>query len=170
MLRDPVARAWSHYHHNLPLGLESLSFADAIAAEPERLAGEAERLQADPTAVSFAHRHHSYLDRSRYGPQVARWRAVAGDRLLVLRSEQLFDEPHRTFQRLLQFLELDPWRPPDYERASRRDGADTSDARAAPGRAERGVPAIGRRPPPLRGLRPHDVGRLSHVRSARGGK
>jgi hypothetical protein len=114
LLRDPASRAWSHYHHNLRLGLESLSFADAIAAEPERLAGEAERLRADPTAVSFAHRHHSYLDRSRYGPQVARWREVAGDRLLVLRSEQLFDEPHRTFQRLLEFLELDPWRPAAY--------------------------------------------------------
>ena len=120
LLREPVARAWSHYHHNVRLGLESLSFTDAIAAEPERLVGETERLQADPTAVSFAHRHHSYLDRSRYGPQVARWREAAGDRLVVLRSEQLFDEPHRTFQRLLELLELDPWRPPDYERASRR--------------------------------------------------
>ena len=120
LLRDPVSRAWSHYHHNVRLGLESLSFTDAIAAEPERLVGETERLQADPTAVSFAHRHHSYLDRSRYGPQVARWREAAGDRLVVLRSEQLFDEPHRTFQRLLELLELDPWRPPDYERASRR--------------------------------------------------
>ena len=80
LLRDPVSRAWSHYHHNLRLGLEPLSFADAIAAEPERLAGEAERLQADPTAVSFAHRHHSYLDRSRYGPRWpggGRWPANA---------------------------------------------------------------------------------------------
>ena len=160
LLRDPVSRAWSHYHHNLRLGLESLSFADAIAAEPERLAGEAERLQADPTAVSFAHRHHSYLDRSRYGPQVVRWREAAGDRLLVLRSEQLFDEPHRTFQRLLEFLELDPWRPPDYERLA-PDGADASDARTAPGRAERGVQAIDRAAPPLRGLRSHEVGRLT---------
>jgi hypothetical protein len=54
---------------------------------------------------------------------VARWREAAGDRLVVLRSEQRFDEPHRTFQRLLAFLELDPWRPPDYERASRRTAA-----------------------------------------------
>ena len=168
LLRDPVSRAWSHYHHNLRLGLESLTFADAIAAEPERLAGEAERLQADPTAVSFAHRHHSYLDRGRYGPQVARWREAAGDRLVVLRSEQLFDEPHRTFQRLLEFLELDPWRPPDYGRASRR----TASTPPMPERLRAELSVGFRRSadaaPPLRGLRSHKVGRLTHsaLRSA----
>jgi hypothetical protein len=119
LLRDPVARAWSHYHHNVRLGLESLSFVEALDAEPARLAGEAERMRADPTAVSFAHRHYSYLDRGRYGVQVARWRAAVGDRLLLLRSEQLFDEPHRTFQRLLEFLELEPWRPEAYVTGSR---------------------------------------------------
>ena len=80
LLRDPVSRAWSHYHHNLRLGLESLTFADAIAAEPERLAGEAERLQADPTAVSFAHRHHSYSTGAvtdRRWPGGERWPATA---------------------------------------------------------------------------------------------
>jgi hypothetical protein len=119
LLRDPAARAWSHYHHNCTLGLETLPFEDAIAVEEQRLAGEAERLEADPTYVSFAHRHYSYLDRGRYGPQIARWRAVTGDNLLVLRSEDLFAEPHRTFQRVLEFCGLAPWCPERYENASR---------------------------------------------------
>ena len=40
VLRDPVDRALSHYHHEVRAGRESLSFADAIDQEAERLAGE----------------------------------------------------------------------------------------------------------------------------------
>jgi hypothetical protein len=36
LLRDPVERAYSHYRHNVALGIETLSFEDAIDAEPER--------------------------------------------------------------------------------------------------------------------------------------
>ena len=36
-----------------------------------------------------------------------------------LESESLFREPHATFQRLLAFLELDPWCPPSYDNGSR---------------------------------------------------
>ena len=43
ILRDPVDRALSHYHHEARRGVETLTFEEAIAAEPERLAG-AERL------------------------------------------------------------------------------------------------------------------------------
>ena len=37
ILRDPVARAYSHYWHRVRLGHETLSFADAIAQEETRL-------------------------------------------------------------------------------------------------------------------------------------
>jgi len=119
VLREPVARACSHVEHNRRLGLEHLPFAEAVAAEPGRLAGEERRLMEDPTAVSHVHRHHSYLDRGRYHRQLARWDAACPGRLLVLESESLFRRPDATFQRLLSFLELDPWRPPSYENGSR---------------------------------------------------
>ena len=38
ILRDPLSRAHSHYWLNRAKGIERLGFADAIAAEPERLA------------------------------------------------------------------------------------------------------------------------------------
>ncbi len=59
-LRDPVKRAYSHYWHNVARGKEPLSFAAALAAEPERLA--ADRL----TRAWF-----SYRDRGFYGRQIA---------------------------------------------------------------------------------------------------
>ena len=37
----------------------------------------------------------------------------------MLESESLFRQPHANFQRLLAFLELDPWRPPAYDNGSR---------------------------------------------------
>ena len=42
MLRNPVDRAYSHYHHEVAGGHEKLAtFEEAIACEDERLAGEA---------------------------------------------------------------------------------------------------------------------------------
>lgn len=126
LLREPVARAWSHHHHVTALGYETLPFAEALAMEPQRLAGEEARLVANPSLTSHAHRHYSYLDRGRYHVQLERWQAACPDRLLALHSADLFRDPHATFQRVLEFLELDPWRPPTYDNRSRHRGGDTA--------------------------------------------
>jgi len=79
LLRDPVARALSHYHHEVALGMEPLTFKAALEAEPERLDGEERRLVQFPGYVSVAHQHHSYLARGRYHEQLERWRARFDD-------------------------------------------------------------------------------------------
>jgi hypothetical protein len=113
LLRDPVVRAYSHYQHEAARGFEPLSFEEAIEAEPARLAGETERMLAEPLYHSFAHQHHSYLARGRYFEQLERWRALFDDRqLLVVSSERFFAEPDHTFQRVLEFLELPAFTPP----------------------------------------------------------
>src|SRR2546423_14798695 len=48
LLRDPVDRALSHYHHEVALGREPPTFEEAIEAEPERTRGEEERLARVP--------------------------------------------------------------------------------------------------------------------------
>ena len=112
LLRDLVGRAYSHYQHEVARGFETLSFEEAIEAEPARLAGEAERLLAEPLYHSFAHQHHSYLARGRYHEQLERWRARFDDeQLLVLSSERFFAEPERTFRQVLDFLELPAFTP-----------------------------------------------------------
>ncbi|HEV2894458.1 MAG TPA: sulfotransferase, partial [Actinomycetota bacterium] len=47
LLRDPVGRAYSHYQHEVARGFETLSFEEAIEAEPARLAGETQRMLAE---------------------------------------------------------------------------------------------------------------------------
>ncbi len=122
LLRDPVQRAYSHYQHEVARGFETVPFEEAIQAEPARLAGEAERMAADPLYHSFAHQHHSYLARGCYAEQLDRWRARFDDeQLLVLSSERFFGEPERTFARVLEFLQLPAFTPVAYERHNAHD-------------------------------------------------
>lgn len=111
VLRDPVDRAWSHYHNERRLGAEELSFEDAIAHEPERLAGEAERMLADPGYQSFAWRHHSYLARGRYGEQLERlYELFPPTQVFVLQSEALRADPNQALEALWPFLGLAPFK------------------------------------------------------------
>jgi sulfotransferase family protein len=122
LLRDPVERAYSHYQHEVARGFETLSFEEAIEAEPARLAGEVERMAAEPLYNSFAHQHHSYLARGCYAEQLARWRALfPPEQLLVLSSERFFREPERSFARVLDFLELPPSTPDAFEKHNAYD-------------------------------------------------
>jgi len=105
LLRDPVDRALSHYHHEVALGREPLTFEQAIEAEPERTRGEEERLSREPDYFSHTWWDYTYLARGRYAEQLERWLAVfPREQLLVLASDELAAEPGQTFARVLEFL------------------------------------------------------------------
>lgn len=121
LLRDPVDRAFSHYHNNRRLGRENLSFEDAIDAEEERLAGEEARLLSDPHAVSLVHKRYSYLRRGLYAEQLLRWRSCfPADQLLVIDAGRLFADPRGVLAEVLAFIGVDPWEPPTF--AARNEG------------------------------------------------
>jgi hypothetical protein len=121
LLRDPVARAFSHWQHNASRGLETVGFDAALDAEAARLAGEGERLAADPTYRSDAHRLWSYTARGQYAEQLERWLAhYSREQLLVLRSEDLYERPAETHRRVLAFLELPAAELDTYPRYTRR--------------------------------------------------
>ncbi len=130
LLRDPVDRAFSHYHNNRRLGRENLSFEDAIDAEEERLAGEEERLLSDPRAVSLVHKRYSYLRRGLYAEQLLRWRACfPAEQLLVVDAGRLFADPRGVLAEVLAFIGADPWEPPNF--AARNEGRHGEVMRAA---------------------------------------
>ncbi len=121
LLRDPVERAYSAYTHERARGFETLPFEDAIAAEPDRLAGEEERLRADPSYVSPAHQHNAYLARGRYIEQLERLESAVGrDRLCVIDSDELFVDFQSVFPPVLEHLGLDPWMPDSFEQRNAR--------------------------------------------------
>lgn len=110
VLRDPVQRAWSQYHHELARGFETLPFAEAIQAEEARLAGESERLLKDETARSLTHQHHSYASRGRYAEQLERlFAAIDMSRVLVIDSEDLRTDPQGVCDDVAVFLRIPVW-------------------------------------------------------------
>ncbi|CAN5662914.1 hypothetical protein BH24ACT4_BH24ACT4_05360 [soil metagenome] len=105
ILRDPVTRAWSQFHHERARGFEPLAdFEGALEAEPARLAG-AEATLAQRPGRHLAHQHQPYVARGRYDEQIRRlWDAFGRDQVLVLYTEDLEQDPRPTLDRLHDFL------------------------------------------------------------------
>lgn len=132
VLRDPVDRAVSHYHHSRALGTESLPLREALAREAERVAGELARVAADPRADSVALRHHAYVTRSRYAEQLARWLALfPREQLLAVRFEDLVADPPAVLDRVFAFLGLPPAPSVTVRRLNARRYDDVPGVRAA---------------------------------------
>jgi hypothetical protein len=110
LLRNPVDRAFSHYHHELRAGREHLTFEAAIAREPERLQGEAARILADESYDSFNHQCYSYLARGVYVDQLRTWLSYfPREQMLILKSEDLYAHPCLATKQVLAFLDLPEW-------------------------------------------------------------
>lgn len=107
LLRDPVRRAFSHYQERCKAGVETLSFPEALRVEDLRLAGEESRMNGQPRYYSRAWDWYSYRNRGEYADQVQRWfDALGRHRVLVVRSEDLYDDPARTLERIQRFAGL----------------------------------------------------------------
>lgn len=112
LLRDPVARAISHYQHEYRRGFERQSLTRALEMESSRLDGEFERMVDDPTYRSYAFEHYSYVTRGRYADQLRRWLdEFPREQILILESERLGQDTESVLDRVGKFLELDHWSP-----------------------------------------------------------
>ncbi len=100
LLRDPVERAYSHWHMEKHRGMEELSFGAAIRAEPARL-----RLEPE-------HPVYSYMDRGFYARQLLNlWEHVPREQTLIVRSEMLRTAPEETVGTVCRFLGVAPFSP-----------------------------------------------------------
>jgi hypothetical protein len=84
-LRDPVARAVSHWRFSHENGLEDRSLTDALAANLEG------PLPWDPSATSVS--PYAYLERGRYVEALRPWFDAFGERLHVQFLEELLARP-----------------------------------------------------------------------------
>ena len=125
LLRNPTDRAYSHWRYRVGRGGEHLSFLDAVRAEPDRIRGEEERILAGRDRPGAPHQTRSYLGRGRYAEQLERWfRHYPRHRVLLLRSEELFAEPARAWDRLTSFLGLGSAPPPPFVAQNASTGAE----------------------------------------------
>jgi hypothetical protein len=108
LLRDPVERAYSDYQMVARKGRETLTFEGTI--------GAAENVQRPDkegeVRASLGGARHGYLSRSIYVDQLLRWREhFPTQQLLVLKSEDFFENPKETLKVVLEFLDLPEWEP-----------------------------------------------------------
>jgi hypothetical protein len=121
LLRDPVERCLSQVFHAQRLGLEDLDVHQALAAEPQRLTGALERLQAH--GHDRSHQEHSYLARSRYEEQLPSYeRLFPPQQIFVRSSEALFHDLALFWSELQTFLGVDPMAPPPLTQANAGHG------------------------------------------------
>ena len=98
VLRNPVTRAFSHWNMFRDQGSEALPFYDALLAEPER------RRRVAPKQLKA----ESYVDRGFYTEQLRRIdHFFPPEQVLVLKTEELRNEPQRALGRITDFLEID---------------------------------------------------------------
>jgi len=94
LLRNPVDRAYSHYQHTVRSLNMSLSFEQVIE---EEMSGDMGR---------------GYLARGIYVDQLKRWHQFFDrERLLVVKSEDFFNNAQDTLKCVLGFLDLPEWEP-----------------------------------------------------------
>lgn len=108
LLREPVQRTVSHYWFSRTRRKrwETESLERAIELEPERLAGETERVLRGE--VSPRHAGYSYVSRSEYAGQLEAWfEAVGRERILIIESQKLYENP-ATMVQILEWLGLPP--------------------------------------------------------------
>jgi len=98
VLRNPVDRAYSHYWHQVEKGRETVSFAEAVAAEADRIAGRS----------GWDRRAWAYVDKGRYREQLKCVCALyPRDALHVILFEDLRDHPDAAFASVCEFLGVD---------------------------------------------------------------
>jgi hypothetical protein len=115
LLRNPVDRAYSHYHHEVRLGFETLSFEEALQKENDRTLSERDKTQADDTYYSYNLMHYAYLGRGIFVDQIRVWQQfLPKEQVLVIGSEDFYREPAKTIRQVDAFLGL-PNREPEQQ-------------------------------------------------------
>lgn len=136
LLRNPVERAISHYHHNLVFDQilskklagykkrEVLGFGNAIEKEYERLKLDVKKLNSDENyrrSNYYNYTHHSYLTRGIYFYQVKNWMEnFPKEQIMILKSEDFFRNTNEVFTRVLSFLDLENFELEKYTEYNKR--------------------------------------------------
>jgi hypothetical protein len=115
LLRNPVHRAFSHYHHEVKQGFEQRTFEEAVNHDLECMPLEHSKLEKEKNYHSFEHVHHSYVSRGIYIDQLCSWmKWFPREQVLVLKSETFYLEPAKTVAETFRFLDLPDWKPDSF--------------------------------------------------------
>lgn len=119
LLRDPVERAFSHYKHMHRLGLEELTFEQALDAEDGRISPDLDQLKRDPYHPCVFALRFSYAIRGMYAEQLERWFAEFGrDQFLIIDAQDLFQDERGILASICSFIGVGDWAPDHFRNYS----------------------------------------------------
>ena len=104
LLRNPVERAYSDYQMVTRKDREHKTFEEAVGLQ--------QTADAEGEEGANLNDDSEYLSRSVYVDQLTRWAEFfPREQMLVLKSEDFFDDPKGTLMTALEFLDLPEWEP-----------------------------------------------------------
>ncbi|GFZ91748.1 tetratricopeptide repeat-containing sulfotransferase family protein [Okeania sp. KiyG1] len=102
ILRNPIDRAFSQYHHWIRLNWEDRSFETAINSELEILRKNPEKPEGDK---NYWQKPGNYIGRGIYIEFINKWLTVfPREQLLILKGENLYEKPVETMKQVFEFL------------------------------------------------------------------
>ncbi|MDY6804005.1 MAG: tetratricopeptide repeat protein [Cyanobacteriota bacterium] len=114
IIRNPIDRAFSQYNHWIRLRWENRSFEEAIKSEIEILEKNPENLVGDR---QYWNQTGNYLGRGIYLEFIKKWLEIfPREQLLILRGEDLYQEPSSTMKQVFEFLGLPPEEGEEYRK------------------------------------------------------
>ena len=109
LLRNPVERTYSDYQMAARKDREHRTFEEAIKWEMGRPLGGEDGAFEHEDLVRVP-RNYGYLLSSRYAEHLLRWAEFfPREKILVLKSEDFFDNPRQTLKSVFSFLGLPEW-------------------------------------------------------------
>lgn len=108
ILRNPVDRAYSHYHHqrNTFFG-DRLSFWDALQAEEQRIGRDLQYNETDPARVTRRFRRYSYARRGMYMDQIEHWlKYFPAEQIKIVNQADLKTQPQALMNTITTFIGL----------------------------------------------------------------
>jgi sulfotransferase family protein len=116
LLRNPVDRTYSAYHHRVRNDQEARTFEEAVEqaleAQEARALGEGGETPVRGDGAGSDDSRHKHLSNSIYADYLQRWSEFfPREQMLVLKSEDFFENPKQTIKSVLDFLDLPDWEP-----------------------------------------------------------
>lgn len=109
LLRNPVARAFSHFNLMCVQGTEHLAFEDAIELEAQRVHDDNARLLWDESFYPRSKMRYAYVSKGVYADQLPLWmERFPSDQLLILQSEAMYQDSDKVLGQVTSFLGLPP--------------------------------------------------------------
>ncbi|MGI9491951.1 MAG: sulfotransferase domain-containing protein [Geminicoccaceae bacterium] len=108
LLREPAARAHSHYKHMVRLGFEKRTFDQALSEEDQTIKRGLDYLGSPEEEEFKEFLRFSYIMRGHYADQLQAWlEKFPKKNVTIIWSEDLFKKTSETLKQISDFLEID---------------------------------------------------------------